>query len=504
MEQLDGLVMRFLDDWRNVVGTAALAFLLVVLWVFRQQVLFYPKFMLKSLRRNLLRTSLTGLATVVLVFVVTLVWTVLYFLDLVTAEKSKDLKAIVTERWQIPSQMPLAYETDLAEGAAASAADYKVDPAKDAMTWQFYGGTIDPAKRTRENIVFFFCMEPAKLLRLERDANNRPTVDPGAPGLSSEKRLLLAARREFGMPVSNPDGNLKYNSMMDGIDELTDEQIELLDAACREMARDKTKVVVGQERLAAMKKRVGERIKVTSMNYLGIDLEVEVLAAFPPGRYDQSAVMNRDYLNNALLDAYPRSHNGQKHPLADKTLNLVWLRVPDTATYQRVAAQIEGSAKFKNPAVKSETASSGVASFLDAYRDLLWGMRWLLVPAILITMSLVIANAIGISVRERRGEMAVLKVLGFRPGQVMALVLGEALLIGSLSGLLSAAGAYWVINKMVGGIAFPVAFFPKFMVPWHALWWGPMIGGLTALAGSLLPSWSARSVKVSEVFSKIS
>jgi putative ABC transport system permease protein len=130
-------------------------------------------------------------------------------------------------------------------------------------------------------------------------------------------------------------------------------------------------------------------------------------------------------------------------------------------------------------------------------------MRWLLVPAILSTMSLVIANAIGISVRERRAEMAVLKVLGFRPGQVMALVLGEAVLIGSVSGFLSAAGAYWVINKMVGGIAFPVAFFPKFMVPGHALWWGPAIGTATAVLGSFLPAWSARTVKVNEVFSKV-
>ena len=88
------------------------------------------------------------------------------------------------------------------------------------------------------------------------------------------------------------------------------------------------------------------------------------------------------------------------------------------------------SPEFTDPAVKCETASSGIASFLDAYRDLLWGMRWLLVPAILVTMALVIANAISISVRERRTEMAVLKVLGFGPTQIMMLVLGEALLIG--------------------------------------------------------------------------
>jgi putative ABC transport system permease protein len=39
----------------------------------------------------------------------------------------------------------------------------------------------------------------------------------------------------------------------------------------------------------------------------------------------QIAVMNRDRLINAL-DSY-KQKNGKPHPLADKTLNLVWLKV---------------------------------------------------------------------------------------------------------------------------------------------------------------------------------
>ena len=79
-----------------------------------------------------------------------------------------------------------------------------------------------------------------------------------------------------------------------------------------------------------------------------------------------------------------------------------------------------------------------------------------------------------------------------------------ALLIGALSGLASVIGTMLVINGLFGGVPFPIAFFPKFRVPGASLWWGPAIGGLTALAGSFLPAWSARSVKVSEVFSRIS
>jgi predicted lysophospholipase L1 biosynthesis ABC-type transport system permease subunit len=127
---------------------------------------------------------------------------------------------------------------------------------------------------------------------------------------------------------------------------------------------------------------------------------------------------------------------------------------------------------------------------------------WLLSPAILITMSLVIANAISISVRERRTEMAVLKVLGFQPKQILILVIGEAILIGALSGLASTGLAYG-LSEMRGGFKFPIAFFPSFNIPAAALWWGPALGALTSLIGSVFPAFFAQRVKVSEVFAKI-
>ena len=122
---------------------------------------------------------------------------------------------------------------------------------------------------------------------------------------------------------------------------------------------------------------------------------------------------------------------------------------------------------------------------------------------ILASLALVISNAISISVRERRMEMAVLKVLGFRPLQILLLVLGEALLLGAGSGFLSSAATWWFINDVQGGLKFPIAFFPSFMIPDDALWWGPLVGGLAALLGSFSPAWSACMVKVTDVFAKV-
>ena len=74
---------------------------------------------LQNLGRNPLRTTLTVLGTMVLVFVVTLVWSILDFLNQATTEKSNNLKAIVSERWRLPSQMPYAYAQGLREAGAA-------------------------------------------------------------------------------------------------------------------------------------------------------------------------------------------------------------------------------------------------------------------------------------------------------------------------------------------------------------------------------------------------
>src|SRR5262249_35482938 len=139
----------------------------------------------------------------------------------------------------------------------------------------------------------------------------------------------------------------------------------------------------------------------------------------------------------------------------------------------------------------------------EAYKDLFNGIKFVLVPAIMAVMIVIVANAISITVRERTREMAVLKALGFRPGHILFLVLGEGLFLGCLGGLFGASITYALINHVAGGIKIPIAFFPVFFVPGQVFWWGPTLGAATALLGGIVPAWTARSVKVSEVFAKV-
>ncbi|RPI86621.1 MAG: ABC transporter permease [Planctomycetaceae bacterium] len=408
---------------------------------------------LKNLRRNLLRTILTSLGTMVLVLVVTLVWSVLDFINRQTAEKADDFKVLVTERHKAPSRLPRSYAASLAEGAARGPDDVK---PVDHMTWAFYGGTLDPTKMSRENFLFLIACEPEK-----------------AP------------------------------TMMDELDQLGPADTALLQEGIKKMKEQRNAIIMGPEQLKTMNKRVGERFTVNGLIFKDLNLEFEIIGTFPKAaqRYGQTSIMNIDYLLQGI-DEY-EAKNKKKISNGDAPIAFMMLKVKNKKEYEQLAAQIVNSPLYTSPSVRCESSGSAIATFLESWKDIFWGMRWLLAPAILVTLSLVIANAISISVRERRQEIAVLKVLGFRPGHVLVLILGEALLIGILSGLLSAGGTYLLINKIVGGIPFPIAWFQRFFIPASAWWWGLAIGGGTALLGSIVPALSARGVRVADVFSKV-
>ena len=421
----------------------------------------FPLLVVKSVRRNPLRTSLSYLAAFVLVAVVTMVWSALYVLDHMTEGKARDIKLIVSEKWQDNSEMPFGYARPLSEGGAAASRPDAARP-DDAMTWQFYAGTLDPQKRTRESLIFFFAVEPRKVATLmDRVFLEVPqeSRQQAGPKLAEAKQFL---------------------------------------AAIAVMEKNKRGVIIGRKLLGTLNKQVGERMKVSGINYKDLDLEVEIVGMFPDGRYNDMAVMHRDYLNDAL-DVYPKTHGGQPHPMAKRSLNFVVLQVSDLERYSRVTEQIDSSGMFQNPGVKCQTLAAYAVTQLDSFRDILWAMRWLLSPAILVTMALVIANSIGISMRERRKEIAVLKVLGYRPRQILSIVLGEAMLLGALSGFLSTVLVYQAVNRLMNNND---AVLPVY-IPDRALWWGPAIGVATGLVGSLVPAWGACRVRVSEVFARV-
>lgn len=412
--------------------------------------------MFRGLLRSPLRTSLTYLALFVLTLVLSLIYSVLNFIGLVTTEKEANFKAIVTHKTVIPSQMPRAHYERFKEICRKLPPGMRPENGDDdVLAWSFLGGTTDPITKRPNGSIWLFCLEPRK-----------------AP------------------------------KMMDEFNDLSPAEKAQLDAAIEVMDKNPQAIVVNKTRLKKMNLKVGQRIKITGLNYPDLVFECDIVGEIPEGRLEGLGIMNSAYLFSQL-DSYQRdkakNRSGDPHPMADKCVNLIWVKLPNKEAFERLSAMVNDTGNFNTPQIKLETASSGIGTWLDSFKDIFFGMKYVMTPAMVAIMCLVIANAISIGVRERRTELAVLKVLGFQPRHIMLLVLGEAVLVGLMAGFMSTFLAWYFI----GGFKFQIAFFGAFFVPTLVLFYGPLLGAVVAITGSLGPALAAKNVKVAEVFAKV-
>jgi putative ABC transport system permease protein len=186
-------------------------------------------------------------------------------------------------------------------------------------------------------------------------------------------------------------------------------------------------------------------------------------------------------------------------------VNAVLLKVSDSKQTDKVAAAISSRYTRRQPALKVETESAGVARFAAKAQAIL-SLIQLVVIVLLIDMVIILSNSISISVRERRVEMAVLKVLGFQPLHIVFMVIIEAMLIGALAGGFGTGLVFSVSKLTMEGllpVTGPTQFLLQFPVPAAVVGQGFLLGMAVGLTGSLFPALSARKVKVSDVFARI-
>jgi putative ABC transport system permease protein len=98
-----------------------------------------------------------------------------------------------------------------------------------------------------------------------------------------------------------------------------------------------------------------------------------------------------------------------------------------------IAKAIDKTFENSDAETKTETEGQFVAGFLKMIGDLALILNSIGL-AVAFTILAVSANTMGMSIRERRKEIAVLKTLGFSSPLVLAMVLGEALVIGLVGG----------------------------------------------------------------------
>jgi putative ABC transport system permease protein len=266
--------------------------------------------------------------------------------------------------------------------------------------------------------------------------------------------------------------------------------LETIDPSVLEaLRRNRIGALVGPKLMRTMKWKVGQRFTFIGTSRLGKDLEFEVVGVLPESDYSEAFMFRDDYYQEGVGDR--------------NRVGLVWIRVTDASVANHLASQIESNFAHSDTPLQVETESATASRMLNKHRSLVTLIR-LVALILLIDMAVVLSNSINIATQERRIEMAVLKVLGFQPLHIAYLVVGEAVLVGALSGLLgtSLTYAYSELNQWEGW-PYKAQFLATLPVKVEAVAWGILYGGLIGLAGSLVPASTARKVRVSDVFSHV-
>lgn len=178
----------------------------------------------------------------------------------------------------------------------------------------------------------------------------------------------------------------------------------------------------------------------------------------------------------------------------------VKLNSPDDAV--RVAKAIDDMAANSPYETKTETEKAFATSFAKQAGNI----EFLILAigcVVLFTLLLVTGNTMAISVRERVGELAVLKAIGYSDRFVLFFVLGESLMIALVGGLLGLAACKLVTILITSFSAISGGFIQFFHLSGIAVLEGIVVSFIVGILAGVLPAFSAMRLRVVQALRRV-
>jgi putative ABC transport system permease protein len=256
--------------------------------------------------------------------------------------------------------------------------------------------------------------------------------------------------------------------------------------------RDRKSFVAGRKLAARFNWRIGDTVTLRGTIFPG-NWEF-VLRAIYRGKdetVDETQFFfHWDYLNETLKKTVPIR--------ADQVgWYMIGVTRPDRAT--AVALAIDKAFKNSLAETLTETEKAFQLSFIAMSQAILVAIQFVSFVIIVIIIA-VAANTMSMTARERIGEYAIFKTLGFGGLPIAAMILGESLLITLIGGAIGIAGTF-PLAKAFGKIL--AAYFPIFRVPKEIILMDLGACLLVGLAAAIVPAWRALRIRIADGLRRI-
>jgi putative ABC transport system permease protein len=181
--------------------------------------------------------------------------------------------------------------------------------------------------------------------------------------------------------------------------------------------------------------KLGDRIVIQG-KFFPVNLELNIRGIYTPPTPTRGIWFNWKYVEEAV----PYAKDDMYVLLADTPQN-----VP------RIETAIDGMFRNSTAPTKTESEKAMLIDFIS----MLGNVKAFILSiclAVVFAILLVSANTVAMSIRERTREVAVMRTLGFTRIKVLYLLVGEAVVLSMVGGLLGAGGAYtliWGLKRLV-------------------------------------------------------
>jgi putative ABC transport system permease protein len=202
--------------------------------------------------------------------------------------------------------------------------------------------------------------------------------------------------------------------------------------------------IISKPLMDKMKWKVGERIPIVG-DIFPVTLELVLV-----GTFDDDGKFNRMYIPwNYVQELLPRGRRD--------TVGTIQILAESTDAVPGVIKAVDDDFANSPAPTKTETEQNFFLGFLAMMGPIKLFLA-AISGAITFTLLLVSANTVAMTIRDRTREIAILRTLGYAPGTIVGLILGESAVlsfVGALIGGLLAAGMAAVLSKAPVPFPFP-------------------------------------------------
>jgi putative ABC transport system permease protein len=206
--------------------------------------------------------------------------------------------------------------------------------------------------------------------------------------------------------------------------------------------QDRTGCAIAEKIARDYNIKLGDRVTIVGDIY-PVTLELTADAIFKHPAQTECLVFHKEYLSELL----PKTSDSRD------TVGTYMMLADTAANVPRISRAID--TMFDNSPYPTRTESE--KEFGRSFLAFLGNIKLFLAAvcgAVTFTIMLVSANTVAMAVRERTREMAILRTLGYTPGEILQLVLGESVLISIFGGIAGLALGMLLSKGMESG-AFP-------------------------------------------------